>query len=49
MPVARIGFDALDGIIPRLQAAATRLSAAIIQDESDDEEMHQATDLDPAA
>ncbi|MEN3380667.1 MAG: IclR family transcriptional regulator, acetate operon repressor [Hyphomicrobiales bacterium] len=47
VPVARVSFDALDDIIPRLQAAATRLSRAIIEDESDD--TSEAADLNPAA
>jgi IclR family acetate operon transcriptional repressor len=47
VPAARVSFEALDDVIPRLQAAATRLSAAIIEDEFDDK--HEASDLDPAA
>jgi IclR family acetate operon transcriptional repressor len=47
VPVARVSFDALDDIIPRLQAAATRLSRAIIEDETDD--TSEAANLNPAA
>jgi IclR family transcriptional regulator, acetate operon repressor len=37
VPAPRVSFEELDAIIPRLQAAAARLSRAIIDDESDDE------------
>lgn len=37
VPAPRVSFEELDAIIPRLQAAAARLSGAIIDDESDDE------------
>jgi DNA-binding IclR family transcriptional regulator len=47
VPVARVSFEALDDVIPRLQAAASRLSRAIIEDESDD--TSEAAHLDPAA
>jgi len=37
IPAARTGFEALDAIVPKLQDAASRLSTAIIEDESDSE------------
>lgn len=37
VPAPRVSFEELDAIIPPLQAAAARLSRAIVDDESDDE------------